>query len=553
MKKQFFYLLTLLLLIVVGCQKELSFEMGNDPAEGSLQSDINGDCLPKTVNGTYAAGTPLIPTTNSISIQVNVTKTGAYVINTDTVNGYYFRAIGTFTSLGGTNVTLRGNGTPFASGINNFTVAFDSTYCDIQVTVAAPAAFTLNGSPTNCTGAVVNGGYATGIPLSSSNTVSLNVNVTAVGSYNISTTYQGMTFQKAGVFSITGPQIVVLDGTGTPTTAGANTVPVTAGSSTCSFVVNVGSPGAGTLGGAPGACTPANVYGVYMEGTLLNVTDSVQVQVNVTTAGVCSITTNTVDGFSFSFTGNLSAGTQTIALTGSGTPVTTGAQVFTVTFGTSTCTFTVTVVPMDYYPRTANSNWSYEIDDDPLDSLYRNVITPTHTANSNTYNIFLQDDGITPPPDSSGYFRKSAGDYFEWFNAGTFFVFDNPILWSEYIFLKDNAAAGTIWKSNAFRGTITVPPAPSQAVALRFSYKILQKDVPVSFTTSSGIMNFTNVIVVEEKYEIEVTPGVWQDLTTVNGYGKSYYARGVGLIKYESFGPTGTLDSQQELRRYRIF
>ena len=85
--------------------------------------------------------------------------------------------------------------------------------------------------------------------------------------------------QKAGIFSITGPQIVVLDGTGTPTTAGANTVPVTAGSSTCSFVVNVGSPGAGTLGGSPGACTPATVFGIYMEGTVLNAADSVQVQV----------------------------------------------------------------------------------------------------------------------------------------------------------------------------------------------------------------------------------------------------------------------------------
>lgn len=551
MKKQFFYLLALVLIIVAGCQKELSFEMGNEPAEGSLQSDINGECLPKTVNGTYASGVPLVATDNTISLQVNVTKTGAYVISTDTVNGFYFRAIGTFTSLGGTNVTLRGNGTPFASGINNFVVAFDSTYCDVQVTVASPAAFTLNGSPTNCTGAVVNGGYATGIPLTASNTVSLNINVTAIGSYNITTTYQGMTFQKAGIFSITGPQIVVLDGTGTPTTAGANTVPVTAGSSTCSFVVNVGSPGAGTLGGSPGACTPATVFGIYMEGTVLNAADSVQVQVNVTTAGVCSITTNTVDGFGFSFTGTLAAGTQTISLIGSGIPVITGAQVFTVTFGTSSCTFTVTVVPMDYYPRTTNSNWSYEIDDDPLDSVFRNVISPTLAANSNTYNIFMQDDGL-PPLDSPSYFRKSANDYFEWFDAGAFFGFDNP-LWAEYIMLKDNSTIGTVWKSNAFSGTITIAPAPPQPLTLRFSYKILQKDVPISFTTSTGTMNFTNVIVVEEKYEIETTPGVWQDLTTTYGYGKSYFARGVGLIKYEAFGPTGTLDNQQELRRYRIF
>lgn len=61
------------------------------------------------------------------------------------------------------------------------------------------------------------------------------------------------------------------------------------------------------------------------------------------------------------------------------------------------------------------------------------------------------------------------------------------------------------------------------------------------------------MIVVEEKYEAEVLPGVWQDLTTVVGYGKSYYARGVGLIKYEAFDATGALAFQQELRRYQVF
>src|SRR6185436_16318778 len=99
------------------------------------QSDVTGDCLPKTVNGTYVATTALVPATNTISVQVNVLKTGTYEIGTDTVNGYYFRAASTFTTLGATTVTLRGNGTPFAPGVNNFVVSFDSTFCDIQVTV----------------------------------------------------------------------------------------------------------------------------------------------------------------------------------------------------------------------------------------------------------------------------------------------------------------------------------------------------------------------------------------------------------------------------------
>ena len=68
MKRQIVYLLALGLLVIIGCQKELSFEGANTPAQGSLQSDASGDCLPKTVNGTYEAGTALVPATNTISV-----------------------------------------------------------------------------------------------------------------------------------------------------------------------------------------------------------------------------------------------------------------------------------------------------------------------------------------------------------------------------------------------------------------------------------------------------------------------------------------------------
>ena len=51
MKKHLVYWLAAVLVVGFGCQKELSFEGSNEPAKGSLQSDITGDCLPKTVNG----------------------------------------------------------------------------------------------------------------------------------------------------------------------------------------------------------------------------------------------------------------------------------------------------------------------------------------------------------------------------------------------------------------------------------------------------------------------------------------------------------------------
>jgi hypothetical protein len=542
------------------CQKETSFEGDNTPAEGSLLSDVSGDCLPKTVNGTYVAGTALVPSVNTITCDVNVTKKGPYLITTDTINGYYFSSTGTFTSLGNNTVTLRSNGTPFSAGVNNFIVSFDSTFCDIQVTVQASGGggggsngvFTLvtGGTPSNCASAVVNGTYTQNAALTASNTVDVTVNVTTVGAYTLTATGGGMTFTKSGTFATTGNQTITLTGSGTPTTSGANTVTFAAPNASCSFTVTVnpagGGAAVGTLAGAPNACAPITVNGFYVESTAVGGSNTVGVTVNVTTAGTYNITTNTVTGLSFSASGSLSVGNnQVINLNASGTPTAAGNQTFTVTFGSSSCTFTVQVLPNDYFPRIVGSNWSYEINDAANDSLYRVVNPNTISALGNTFQIFQANDGTGL--DSSGYYRRTGGDYFEWFDAGGYLGYDAPV-WGQYIMVKDNVAANTTWKSSGFAGT-----AMGTALNIRFSYKILQKDVPVTVTSSIGTVTYNNVIVVEEKFELEATPGVWQDITTaIDFYGKSYFARGIGLVLYESLNAAGTVQDKQELRRFRI-
>ncbi|HPG11015.1 MAG TPA: hypothetical protein PLU37_05750 [Chitinophagaceae bacterium] len=560
MKKQLFYLVAFLLIVFVACQKELSFETGNAPGTATLQADINGDCLPKTVNGSYEVGVPLVTTVNTISVDVNVLATGSYTITTDTVNGFYFNSSGIFTNLGTNTITLRGIGTPFTAGTFNFKVNLDTFYCDIQVTVlpagaGGPADFTLEGAPNTCTNANVQGTYVLNTALSGSNQVVLNVNVITVGTYNITTTFQGMTFSASGAFGTTGATTVTLQGSGTPTTAGTNTVPITVGSSTCSFDVTVESAATGTLGGSPGACTPATVNGTYTVGTALDASNTVGIQLTIATIGAYNITTDTVAGIYFSASGNAAAtGVLPLTLNGGGTPTASGMQTFTVSFGSSTCTFIVDIQPAaplsnDYFPRTANSNWSYEFDDDPNDTLYRTAITATHSAIGNTYNIFMGNDGTGL--DSSGYYRMTStpGDYYEWFDAGGFIGYDNP-LWAEYVMLKDDQPAATNWKTpiTGFPGTVSGNP-----LNLRFSYTILQKDVPISVTTSLGTQNYQNVIVVEEKIEVEVSPGVWQDATaTLDFYGKSYYARGIGLIKYEELDASDQVTFLMELRRYVV-
>jgi hypothetical protein len=397
MRKNILGLLALLAIVIFSCQKEMSLEQPGTPAEGSLQADVSGDCLPKTVNGVYSVGTALVSTTNTITVDVNVTRTGTYTITTDTVNGYYFRGVGIFTNTGNNTVTLRGNGTPFQNGINNFAVSFDGTVCDVQVTVASPAVFTLVGAPT-CTAPTIAGTYGLNVPLTTANTVTLNVNVTTVGAYTITTTYQGMTFSRTDLFTATGAQTVVLNGTGTPTTAGANVVPITVGASTCSFTITVAAAGVGTLGVTAGACTPATVNGVYTSGVVLDpATNTVSIEVNVTTAGTFSITTNTVAGFSFAFNGILSTtGVQTVTLQGTGTPSGTGAQTFTVTLGASTCTFSVTVAGPAVYTincGTATANGTYQA---LIPLTAANTITiPITVASAGSYTLTASVNGMT--------------------------------------------------------------------------------------------------------------------------------------------------------------
>jgi hypothetical protein len=346
MNKLFAALFVSLTVLFFACQKERSFELDGTPAQGSLQEDGGGLCLPKTVNGSYVANTALVPATNTITVDVNVATAGTYVIYTDTINGYHFRGTGNFTANGIQTVTLNGSGTPLISAPNVFTVYFDSTECDITVQVlpagaGGPAVFTLAGAGGPCTAPVIAGNYIIGTSLGSSNTVTLSVNVTTIGTYNVTTTaVNGMTFSSGpGTFTATGAQTIVLTGSGIPSgTPGASSIPVTAGTSTCNFQIT-------TTAGAVFSfnCASAVVNGVYQVGTALGATNTVNVDVNVTTAGPYNISTTSTNGMVFTASGTFaSTGVNSIILTGSGTPLAAATSNIP-TPGTPSCTFPVTV------------------------------------------------------------------------------------------------------------------------------------------------------------------------------------------------------------------
>src|SRR5688572_33399367 len=66
------------LLLFSACQKEFSYEPNSTSSSGSLQAEVSGDCLPKTVQGIYEVGTVLDADTNYIDVQVNITAVGTY-------------------------------------------------------------------------------------------------------------------------------------------------------------------------------------------------------------------------------------------------------------------------------------------------------------------------------------------------------------------------------------------------------------------------------------------------------------------------------------------
>lgn len=514
-------------------------------------SSSSGNCTGAMANGTYIAGAALT-TSNTLTVTVDVSTVGTFSIGAVPVDGFAFGATGTFTTTGIQTVTLNSTGTPTAAGSFNFSVTNGTNFCLLPVTVTSSgplAVFALGGAPASCTGAIVNGTYTIGVPLTASNTVVLNVSVATIGAYSITTTsVNGMQFAASGSFTTTGAQTVTLTGSGTPIAAGSNNFPATDGGTTCTFsitTVGAGSAALYTLGGAPSTCTGATVNGIYTAGTALTAANTAVISVTVTTAGTYSISTTSVNGIQFSATGTFTAtGTQTVTLTGTGTPTAAGSNNFPATGNASTCTFSVTavaaVVNTDYFPLTQNSWWSYDSDYTSPDSLYKKS-TYQSTFAGNSYRKFDIDDNTTPY--DSTFYRKSGNDYYNRLPVDTFTSYYFDVLqYGEILFLKENAAAGTTWNSAAFSGAISGIPA-----LIRYNFTITS----VNGTLTVNGVTYSNVIKVDSKSQESFDSGA----TYSDDIGmESWYAKGIGLIKFHAYDITApTSQYADNIRYYHVF
>ncbi len=103
--------------------------------------------------------------------------------------------------------------------------------------------------------------------------------------------------------------------------------------------------------GTGGSCNNTAVNGTYKQGIALGSADTINIDVDVIESGSWNVSTNTVNGYSFSGNGTFtSPGSQTITLYGSGTPLALQTDSFTATADTAgsftTCSFSVDVDPI---------------------------------------------------------------------------------------------------------------------------------------------------------------------------------------------------------------
>lgn len=318
---------------------------------------------------------------------------------------------------------------------------------------------------------------------------------------------------------------------------------LTLGKFKATFASSVNIPSStGVLGDSSGTCKPVILNGTYTQGITATAANTAQVQVVVAVAGPYSISTNTVNGISFSALGTFTnTGAQNVILNASGTPELSGDQVFILQYGNSQCAFTVNFLPGvapsgDYFPLTLNTNWTYGLEGTPGDSIFTKVVSYSPSIAGNTYQTLTQAVDATSTPDDSTYFRKPGGDYYQYLDFSKLFQFDQPVT-GEFIFLKDNVALNTTWQTPNITGTVG-----GVAFSGYIKMTLIAKAVPVTL----GNFNFPDVI--KMKYELFMTgaPIVLQTQ-------ERWFAKNVGEIYTSVSDGTNTNTTNFIVGSYKIF
>ena len=291
--------------------------------------------------GVAVAGTGVTQTLTAV-----VTGLGNYAISTS-ANGVTFTGSGNFTVLGSQTIVLTAtSGSPIAIGSHTFTLN-TSNSCGFDRTTIEPSS---NGTAIvtsyNCSpaGSPATGSLLTGVTLLPAHNVTHTISavVTAVGTYEITTSANGITFTASGNFTSTGTQNIVLTGSGTPLAVGTynyvlNTTP------NCNFnkTTNSATSNGSSVITAHDCSTAA--AGELIIGTAITPNTVTQtITVNVTTLGSYNFTATSPSepGVTFTASGSFTSptGLKTVVLSAVGTPTNVGNHSYSLNT-TPNCSF----------------------------------------------------------------------------------------------------------------------------------------------------------------------------------------------------------------------
>ena len=354
---------------------------------------------PISLSGTLFAGVPVSQVTQTFS--ANVLTPGSYNI-TAINNGVTYKARGTFTGIGTQNFDLTASGTPISTGTYTFTS---------NTTPIATFARTIIHRSTNGTAVVSSytpisssGTLFAGVPVSAV-TQTITADVTSIGTYAITlNTVNGVTFAASGTFTNTGSRNITLTAIGTPITTGtftftSNTTPSIAFTRK---IISTSTNGTAVIS----RLNRYDIYGgLFFEVPITEGSVFQRITVNTSVAGDYNIATQSINGVTFSGSGNLTKGdNQIIDLYASGTPTNAGAHFYTTNTSSPNISFWTDVIHpstngngvVSSYTRKSSSGTlyrgAYEYGE-TKETITANVTSP---GSYNTYNISTNTaNGIT--------------------------------------------------------------------------------------------------------------------------------------------------------------
>ena len=205
----------------------------------------------------------------------------------------------------------------------------------------------------------------------------------------------------------------------------------------------------------------------------------------------------------------------------------------------------------DYYPTAINNEWNYTLTQGATtQNQTAKIIRSFDNAGQTVYenqSISLVSGGLTATTNS--YIYKNGGSYYTYADGASFIVgpyngTQTPV--PTYVILKDNEPVGHAWSvsynqtTSYTTTTAGAPNLPDVVTNITNDLEIAEKDM----TITVGTETFSPVIKVKSTFQSSSVAG---STSAVIYY---YYAKDVGLIKYDS---VGNPSAETVLNSYTLF